>query len=374
MAAKKKVKEVTGVYNPFWTGETIETFGSSSLRGFASRYPVTIMDYSNDTHLPFYVLPKINSRYIDNIHYQLLGSTPESIPRIATSTSSPVKVTDFIKGLWESKRYEHFMIAMEARAANASIALTGLVSSIKSKWNDTLSQPIDTAVSVSDHTSCTGALNIIKCAKMGSHFGLGKIHSKAIRSGPWAHPQYLFGRYFIAHLVDVAGTGHQAFPHGGSNNETMFVPVPLMSLMFKIEHINLLRGYMLNNKEVPAELMELWVDEELNKLDSPHPIRLQYQRNIRKPLEAAGVTVKIVKNLDGMLFNRMAPPKFKSIRQQYEWRSGIVQTIMDSERMVNGIVTKKQLLDKSLDAIFSSVKPEPVPDKFRKEFMQGVNI
>lgn len=360
MPTKKKVKEVTGVYQPFWTKETLATFGANTIRSFSTRNQCDIMEYHNQTHLPFYVLPKLDQRYADSIHYQLSGTDGERLPSFIMSRERDKETVVYLRYLWSKGLYSHFMMACEIRASNTAITVAQLKEVLRQRYDIEVMSPVNTMIRLPDNSSCTGALNVIKCAKMGTHFGLGNIHSKLIRTGPWAHPKYLFGRYYLAHLVDVAGAGHTPFNHGGSVHDTQFVPVTLMSLMFKIEHINVIRGYMMNNKEIPAELLELWVDESLDGLDSPHPVRLQFQRNIRKPMVESGVTVRVIKDLDGVMFNRMTPPKFKSIKQQVEWKNELVSGLMDSERMVNGIVTKKSEIDRSLDAIFSNAAVEDI--------------
>lgn len=352
MPVKKKVKEPSGVYNPFWTKEAVETFGGSTIRSFRASSTASIMHYKSETHLPFYALPRMPRNIIDAAYYSLrnVGTGLPLFVNAMDARKDP-KMKKLFTQLWEKGKYEQFMVAMCARVESSGINYEQLKARLRNAWDISVNTGVDTNLYLPDNPSVTGALNVIKQAKIGSHWGMCNIHSKTIRTGPWSHPRYLYGRYFIAHYVDLQASGIPMFVHGGTQYDTHFVPVPLMSLMFKIEHLGLIKGYMMNNKEVPAELLELWVDESLDELSSPHPIRLQYVRNIKKPLEEAGVTIRVMK-LDEAMFERMVPPKFKSLKLQKTWVDETLGSCLENERMANGIITKKEQLDKSLDAIF----------------------
>lgn len=359
----KKVKSVTGVFNPFWDKDALSMMGGT-IRNFGVHGECSVMAYKNETHLPFYTLPLGGGQgLLSAMHRRLIGNDGVAVPNYVRNHKDR-KWRTFLTALWENGRKEQFMMAIAAEI-NGTNGVAGAANIIKETWNVSLRQPINANVWMSDYPSVTGALNIMKSMKMGTHFGIGNIHSKTVKSGPWAHPKYLFGRYFLAHLADL--TGMQTFNHGGCSTEVISAPIPLMSLMFKAEHMSLMRAYHMNNKEIPAEYLELWVDKSLDDLESPDPMRLQYVRNVKKPLEVAGVKIVVVDSLDDLMFERMTVPKFKSIKAQTDWVRSSVEGMLDNERRENGVVTKVQ---KGLSDIFDKTVPQaPVPNTLRAEFM-----
>lgn len=345
MAAKKKVVEATGKFNPFWTKDTITYFGSGS-RNTEHRNVVTNAHYKCETHLPFYCLPTLDARAMGTMQYFLADTDGVKLPAWIDHRNE-AKYKKFLNGLWRTGRYQQFMIAMEHKTLNSGAS--DLVDIVRKRWDTVIKAPINLSLPFPEYSSCTGGLNIVKNAKMGAQFGMGNIHSKTVRSSHWQHPKYLYGRYFIAHYLNLVANGIRAFQHGGSSGMSVgFVPIPLMSLMFKVEDIKLIRGYMLNNKEVPAEMLELWVDKSLDDAESlhPSPLKVAFKREIRAKMVEAGVTIKVVDNLDSIMYERMALPKFKSLKLQKEWTADVMAALMDKERETNRVATKKQLIDK----------------------------
>lgn len=356
--AKKKVKEATGFYNPFWTKDLMKLFGGN-VRSSNPRYLSTIMNYKCETHLPFYVLPRLASSAMTSMQYWIRDNDGESVPAwVAQNTTGDAK--KMMTALWKKGRFEQFMIGLEYVVLNGNgDRHKELVSVIKGRWDETMKARIDVTLPMPDYASATGGLNIVRHMKMGVQFGMANIHSKTVRSGPWQHPKYLYGRYFLAHYRDLVADGIPTFSHGdGGSFCQQHVPIPLVSLMFKIEDTNLIRGYMLNNKEVPAELLELWVDKSFVAEDSPHPspLRVAYKRELKNKMDEAGVVVREVDNLDTILYDRLTVPKFKSIKVQKEWGGDMMAALMDMERESNGIATKRQQIDKQLGSIFSLIE------------------
>lgn len=369
MPVKKKVKEPTGIYQPFWTPEKVELFGASTLRNFAYRDPGTTLYYNNDTHLPFFVLPRMETRCVETLHYHLSGNNGESVPPFVAALKAP-GMSKFLTALWKAKKYQHFMLASELRLLDTGITTEEMTERLKKVWDKTMAIEPDVSLYFPMNNSCKGGLNTIKCMTLGTHFGIGAITSKTVRTGPWARPKYLFGRYFLSYLQPLEST--QVFQHGGPAYETTASPVALASLMFKVEHLNLIRGYMLNNKEIPAELLEMWVDKSLIAIDTPHPVRLQFNKLVRKPMEEAGIAIKEVDNLDALMFRRMSVPKFKSIKMQNDWKDSLIGTLMNDERKMNGIKQVPVPEKKLHDDIFAKIEQAAVPSQFAAEFLEAI--
>lgn len=350
----KKVKEVTGFYNPFITKKVIPTLAlyiNNSINGDIA----TTMNYKCITHLPFYCLPMQNNSSVSHLAIILNSVDGITVPNSITSITNK-EIKEYIKGLWEKGEYRLFIEAVNHCHMTREVTLTSLKFMLKDQWRINMGCSFVPSLRITQHTTCTGVLNIFNRVKAGAYFGTGKVNSKSVKSGPFSRVLYLFGRYFLAYYVDVYESGLQVIPQDNVM-ESKYVPIPLMSLMFKVEYLDLIKGYQLNNKEVPSELLELWVDKSLDDLSSPHPVRLQYNKLIKKPLIASGVTIKVVDNLDGELYDRNVLPNFKSIKLQKAWSEGLIESVMDSQR-VSQYITKNNSLSGGIQATIEA--PEEI--------------
>lgn len=363
MAAKKKVKEVSGVYNPFWTRGSVDLFRDSNIRNLNASYTATVMEYNNSNYLPFYSLPAFSSRAIGNVYYSLRGTSKEIPPMFVRQMVHPsqVKIKKFFTELWNSEKYWQFFNLMDIRNSSSSNDYKLFKNILKSQFDETTRVRADVSLRFPSYSAVTGALNIVNQARIGGYWGVGQINTKS-EDRIWRRPLYLYNKYFLAYLYNLTDNGQPVFHHGGTQYETQWVPIPLMSLMFKTEHYQLITGYMMNDKEIPAELMELWVDKSLDEVSSLHPIRTQYMRTIKKPLEASGVEIKVFDNLDKEMYARMTVPKFRSMTQQKDWVSSSVNSVLDIERNTYGIITKKEDFDKTLETILASTNKEEFSD------------
>lgn len=337
--AAKKIKEVTGVFNPWWDQERIDTFMSNISTN--SVYKCNIINYKHETHLPFYSLVEGDiSRLYSLFSVLATGNQGKEFPKWISQAISDKKTVEFFRQLWNTNK-KMFLDAVDIRTSSGSstINIATIAEALKRQYQHIVDRPIDTNLYLANYSGYTGALNVVKMATVGTNFGIAKVNTKN-GEGAFKKPQYLFGRYFIAHLLDFAANGMPLISRNATTYETTHTPIPLMSLMFKVEHIRLVRSYLMLNKEVPVELLELWVDSSLDDLSSPHPIRKAYMKYIRKPAEVAGLTIRIVPNLDSELFEKMAPPKFKSIKGQGEWLSTTIEEQMEIERRKLDIPTK----------------------------------
>lgn len=334
MAVKKVV---SGVYNP-WMSKNGMNMLANTCNIFEYPYRGNVY-YKQSEYLPFYCLPRFTNRTLAYIHSYSYGNIHPNVPS-AFAHYDP-HVCKLMSKLWVDGKFGLLTTIWYMLINNNKMSLPTIIESLKRTWDYNMSLSPDIDIYLPNNSGITGALNVIECVKLGTHFGVGKVTSKTVASGPFRSVTYLFGKYFLIHMyslvdnnVPIVGTG--------ISYERNYVPKPLLSLMFKKEYLNVIKAYQLCDKEIPVGYLELWVDKSLDDLGSNHKgIREHYIREIKKPMIVSGVEIKVFDDLDSEMYDRNVLPNFRSIKEQKEWVEEIVKKGLDNERKVLGLNIKE---------------------------------
>lgn len=129
---------------------------------------------------------------------------------------------------------------------------------------------------------------------------------------------------------------------------------PLYSLMVKKEYINYVKTCIFYNIKPNPEAYELWINESLDNPKSGEPIRLQFNKLIRKPLEAQGVKTVVFANLKEQMMNYPVIKTFKSIPEEKAFIKGVFEKFIKEEKKRYGIIDRTEELDKMIEEIMDS--------------------
>jgi hypothetical protein len=210
----------------------------------------------------------------------------------------------------------------------------------------------------------TGALNAVKNMKHGIRWAITTVATKTATEPKWKQVDYLTNKYFLGHMIDIRrDLGEPIFQHniaGGNNNYNYFGgTLPLASLMFKKEDFTLMRAHMMIGDPIDVTKLQLWVDKKLYEGTDPHPIKLQFMRNLVIPMQKAGVDVVVYDDLDVQMYTRMSLPKFKRLDGVSKYRDELIDRFLEDEKSKNGIITEKAKLDQALDAVLQATAEVP---------------
>jgi hypothetical protein len=110
--------------------------------------------------------------------------------------------------------------------------------------------------------------------------------------------KYVIGKYYIAHYNRITG-------------ET----IPLVCMVTKRKYIPYFKAAQTVGDYAHSEYVELWVKDGFDIVNSPHrSLRSKYRKEIKKPLEQAGINIVTKENLNE-LFLEYQLPKFNTINQ-----------------------------------------------------------
>lgn len=318
----------------------------------------SLMKWKLRSHLPAYSIGDLISRRLNEFAVTAtpnsalgIGSTP--LPHYIAMARTP-EVAKVYKDLWENGHKFHVMWAMQCGISNGYVT--------QKEWGDQFAHVFDYFTtagtnmnaplpsSVSSHNGAAGLVQRFFC---GEGAESATIESKITKTGEFANPMYIATRYCLVYapkhnpnqaLRDFAAQWFQ------THLEREHSLIPLATLVFKREHVALIRAHWINNLPLEASMFELWVDKSLDSEDSPHPLRTQYVRSIRNPLRKLGIEVVVKDSLREECFNTMDVPKFKTMKDEKLFVDTKVEQILNEERRRLGVIRRTPAVEPAMQA------------------------
>lgn len=133
---------------------------------------------------------------------------------------------------------------------------------------------------------------------------------------------------------------------------------PLMCLMVKKENMPLIRAHFITNLPIPANMLELWVDNSLEAEGSK--LKPHFRKFVKNRLVSAGVEVKSFNSLREQIISEFSIPKFRTIDDKSHWTKEVLGSYYD-------IVNKAKKYKTVPSTITTDSKIEAVLDLLKKE-------
>lgn len=299
---------------------------------------IDIVKYSNDTYIPLYstnieintnprlsgniyYLNKANNKYLRLFLQYLLDNHYYSLFNYYSSDY------DHLEKICNKKQFKYYI---ENRFQNAYNTIKRNNTNINVYYGHCRKS----SVKIYDHI-----LNY-------QEFQYGLI-SKAVSGGEKIRHGFVIAKYFLAEVTDMH------FYQRIQSTSFKYRINPLFCMVFKKEYLDQVIICGIKNIPIPNEILELWVDSSFYDNES-HILKREYNKRIRIPLEAAGITIKRVDNLKNELYISPNTHIFKTVKEKDNYYKKVAADCLEKVRIKYGILTETSKIDKILENLLSS--------------------
>lgn len=335
-AFKKKEKEPTFV--PSFFSDDYFNFlisDNGAGEGNISTTPHLLLKWKSVEYLPMYSLGIKIPNNLPIYEYRTLKTYLSTNPNVWDTIRigkllkeySPTGFKYF-KSLWEKRNYRLLSFFTESYASPAvemsfKVRMKEIVDR---QFKSLLSSNPDVSIHIPNGSYKMGTPRLMGKFKYHNEWRWTNIKQQSTRYNN--HPMYLSNLGFIARQSAWNNM------NGFGSNLSLYPIKPLACVLFKAEHYQLIKAYILANEPIPTELLQLWVDKSLHDAsDTTETIRTSFIRQILNPYKKLGIEIIVKDDLSNELFNKPEKKKFRTQIEQIDWTNSILKEFTESEKI-----------------------------------------
>lgn len=278
----------------------------------------------SDTHVPLYAINMkpdnslpvnaiISGDFSLNSYEKLIAHKSGIIPWQGNAT-----YTNLLQKCLEKEAY-NVLLFVNHRTDSKITVKDDLAKALKNRFTEYVNSPYDVRIFREGRSNAKSYPDMIANSKYFCSWAKGRTR-KLNATDPVIY--YLTNFYYMAKLTEA---------HGGSIVE------PMYSVMIRKEHVGFVRACIMTNTPIPVELLELWIDQKLDKVDSEYKIRPTFVKLIKTPMKTMGIKIVVHENLYDTMYTRPTMPKFKTLVERAEWINDLSKRLLLSECQLQGI-------------------------------------
>lgn len=299
-----------------------QEFLMKNLRFKHSEYvPLYSIGFQLDPHLP---VTAIVHKSFEVGSYEKLMAAKQGLDCWQTNTV----YSQFLQKCIEREAY-NILLFNNHKTNSKLTSKEALQQSVIGSFSQFVDKPVDLRIYREGRNTARNYVDIIQNVKYYCDWSKSRTR-RAKPEDPIIH--FLTNFYYMAKL---------------NEHNSVFWLEPMFSLMVKKEYIAFVRACMMTNTPIPVELLELWIDEKLDKTDSEYKIRPTFVKYIKTPFREAGVRVVVHENLFDIMYEKPALPKHRNVAERNSWVNELSVRLLDIERREKGIITNDMLVTPS---------------------------